>query len=82
MKTKFLLIVAMVFGISISNADAQIKQRSQTQKYRIKQGVRSSELTRAETKNLINDRKEIRQDVKLAKSDGKVTSGEKRIIRK
>ncbi|MEO6453856.1 MAG: hypothetical protein ABIN97_07295 [Ginsengibacter sp.] len=82
MKTKFLLIAAILFGMGMSNADAQVKQRSHAQKQRIHQGVKSGELTKAEKKNLIADRKEIHQDVKLAKADGKITAGERKIIKK
>jgi uncharacterized tellurite resistance protein B-like protein len=82
MKSKFLFIAAASFVISISNADAQVKHRSQHQKHRIVKGVKNGELTRAETKDLIADQKEIRQDVKLAKADSKISAAEKRIITK
>ncbi len=77
---KFLSIAAILFGMSINSADAQVKHRAQNQKHRIKQGVKSGELTKKETKNIIADEKEIRQDVKLAKADGNVTAAEKKII--
>jgi len=82
MKPHFILTGAIIIALGVNTANAQIKHRSQAQKHRIKQGVKSGELTKAETANLIHDRKEIHQDVKLAKSDGKVTPGEKKIIRK
>lgn len=82
MKQKFIFIAAILIAMSINSANAQLRQRSQVQKHRIKQGVRSGELTRAETANLVHGRKEIRQDVRLAKSDGKVAPGERRIIKK
>ena len=74
MKTKFLLIALTLFGMGLSSANAQVKQKSHAQKHRIHQGVKSGELTKAETKNLIEDQKEIHQDVKLAKADGKINS--------
>ncbi len=82
MKTKFFLIAAILFGMDISSANAQLRKHSQHQKHRIRQGVKSGELTKKETKNLIEERKEIHQDVKLAKSDGKITPNERKIIRK
>ena len=82
MKTKFFLIAAILFGMDISSANAQFKKRSQNQKHRIRQGVRSGEITKKETKNLIEERKEIHRDVKLAKADGKITLNERKIIRK
>ena len=82
MKPQFILIAAILIGTSFTTASAQIKHRSQVQKHRIKQGVNHGELTRAEAANLAHDRNEIRKDIRLAKSDGKVTSGERRIIKK
>lgn len=81
MKTKF-LAVAIAIGLSIGSADAQIRHRVQNQHHRIRQGVKSGELTKRETRNLVNDQRELHQDVKLAKSDGKITAGEKKIIKK
>jgi len=81
MKPKFILITAIAVGMGINSVNAQIKQRSQVQKHRIRQGVRTGELTRAETANLVHGKKEIRQDIRLAKSDGKITPGERMIIR-
>ena len=60
---------------------ATISARAQTQPARIKQGVKSGELTHHETKTLIKQQKETRQDVKEAKADGVVTSFEKKEIR-
>jgi hypothetical protein len=82
MKAKFLLIPALVLALGISSADAQIRQRAQNQHQRIRQGVKSGELTRRETRNLRGDQRDLREDVKLAKSDGKITKGERKIIRK
>ena len=82
MKVKFLLILALAFGLSISNSNAQIRQRSANQHHRINQGVKSGELTRAETRNVRAGRKDLHQDVKLAKSDGKITKGERKILKK
>jgi hypothetical protein len=82
MKSKFLLIAALVIGASVSSADAQIRHRAQNQHQRIKQGVKSGELTRPEAKNLRGDQKDLHQDIKLAKSDGKITRKERKIIRK
>ncbi|MEO5650927.1 MAG: hypothetical protein ABIR03_13530 [Ginsengibacter sp.] len=82
MKTKILLISAIVLGLGISTTNAQIKPREQSQHQRIKQGVKSGELTKAETKNLREDHKELHKDVKMAKADGKVTKQERKIIKK
>jgi len=81
MKTGKLFITAAIFiGMGISSAEAQIKGNFQNQKDRIKQGVNSGELTKNETKDIIQDEREIRQDIKLAKADGDITQAEKKII--
>ena len=81
MKAKFLAAIAIVMAISISSTQAQVVKRAHNQHHRIKQGVRSGELTKAEATNLRNGQKEIRQDVKEAKADGTVTKGERKEIR-
>ncbi len=81
MNTKFLLATAIICAIGINTANAQVRKTARHQHTRIKQGVKSGELTKAETINLAKDQKEIRQDVKLAKADGVVTDGEKKEIR-
>ncbi len=81
MKAKFLTAIAIVLAFSISSANAQIVKRAHNQHQRIRQGVRSGELTKAEATNLRNGQKEIRQDVKEAKADGKVTKTERKEIR-
>ena len=82
MKVKFLLLLAMAFGLSINNSNAQIRQGSANQHHRINQGVKSGELTRAETRNVRAGRKDLHQDVKLAKSDGKITKGERKNLKR
>jgi hypothetical protein len=81
MKTK-VLAAAIVLGAFFTSATAQtIKQKGKNERHRIAQGVKSGELTKAETKNLVHDQKEIHQDIKEAKADGVVTRGEKKEIR-
>lgn len=81
MKTKFLFITAIICALGMSTANAQIRNTAKHQHARIKQGVRSGELTKNETRNLVKDQKDIRQDVKSAKADGVITPGEKKEIR-
>lgn len=79
MKTRILLsMIILAFTISSVQAQAgrQVKQHK-----RIKQGVKSGELTRAEAVNLRNGQKEIRQEKQEAKADGVVTPAEKQEIR-
>lgn len=79
MKTK-LFFSALLIALAIGNADAQAV-RQQTQRARIKQGVRSGELTRAEAANLRQGQREIRQEKREARADGVVTPEERREIR-
>lgn len=80
MKSK-IIFSAILMALVINNADAQTVRRARNQHQRIKQGVRSGELTRAEAVNLRTDQKEIRQDVKEAKADGVVTPEERKEVR-
>jgi hypothetical protein len=80
MKTK-VVAVALILGAIFNSANAQIRQHAKNQHQRIAQGVRSGELTRRETKNLVAGQKEIHQDVKSAKADGIVTGDERKEIR-
>ena len=80
MKTK-ILFSAIIMALAISSADAQTAGRQVRQHKRIKQGVKSGEITRAEAVNLRNGQKEIREDKREAKADGVVTTAEKQEIR-
>lgn len=55
-----------------------IDAREKNQKARIKQGVKSGELTRRETKRLVAEQKKIKRDEAKAKSDGTVTPQERK----
>ena len=57
-----------------------INTRQKRQHQRIRQGVRSEELTRRETVRLRNEQRDIRQEEREAKSDGDVTRQERRSI--
>jgi hypothetical protein len=82
MKMNFLFIALTVTLIGINTAEAQVRGKAKTQRQRINQGVRSGELTRAEAANLRNDQREIRQDVRAAKTDdGVITRDERQDIR-
>ncbi len=78
---KIILAVAVLFTLNIAQAQQTIRQTSKQQKNRIKQGVRSGELTKAETRNLVKDQREIRNDIKDAKSDGTITKAERKEIK-
>lgn len=77
------LIVAGVLGVStLSQADPgvrdpRVNNRQQNQHQRIKQGVRSGELTRRETGVLAREQRDIRQLERAYKSDGELTRAER-----
>ncbi len=59
-----------------------IKERQQNQRARIRQGVKSGELTKGEARNLRQEQRTIQAEKKMAKVDGKVTPAERAQIRK
>lgn len=79
MKTK-LFLSAFILAFAINSADAQTGKQVRQHK-RIKQGVKSGELTKAEAINLRKGQQEIRQEKREAKADGVVTPAEKKEIR-
>ncbi len=76
MKLKTLTAALAILIISVSSVSAQAVQR-----HRIRQGVRSGELTRHETRQLVKQQREIKQDKKEARADGVVTAAERKEIR-
>jgi len=81
MKIKFVAAAAIIMALSISNTYAQVAPNAPTRHQRIKQGVKSGELTKAEAVNLRRDQKDIRQDAKEAKADGVISKQERKEIR-
>jgi hypothetical protein len=59
-----------------------INDRQKNQRARIREGVKSGELTKGEARKLRNEEKTIQAEKKIAKSDGKVTAAERQQIRK
>jgi hypothetical protein len=56
------------------------RERQQQQQQRIRQGIRSEELTRGEVHSLGKEQREIHQEIRQAHTDGVVTVGERRAI--
>jgi len=91
MKTTNILIAALAFGLMCGTAGAQdhpqepktprITNHQIKQQARIKQGVKSGELTKGETVRLEKEQAKIQMDKKAAKADGKVTTEERQNIR-
>jgi uncharacterized protein HemX len=86
MKILGMAFIAIVLSLGINSATfAQTKdtktpvinKRQNHQKDRIKQGVKSGEMTEKETAKAARDQKEIRQEEREAKADGDVTAKER-----
>jgi hypothetical protein len=64
------------------NATPGINKRQRNQQRRIRQGVKSGELTKHETRRLEREEGKIQADKLQAKSDGKVTKAERKQLHK
>lgn len=77
------LLIAGALGVAgLGQAEAGVRHRGvnarqQHQQQRIRQGVRSGELTRRETRNLAEGQRDIRQLERAYKSDGQLTRAER-----
>ena len=84
---KKLIVILIILGssfvlISAQTAMPQINQTQKQQQIRIRQGVKSGELTRRETRKLEHQQKAIQHDKRIAKADGVVTPNERKQIRR
>jgi len=59
-----------------------VRERQANQKARIRQGVKSGELTKGEARKLHQEQKTIQAEKQMAKTDGKVTPEERAKLRK
>jgi hypothetical protein len=71
------LLLLLIPGGAFSQTP-RVDAREHRQTARIRQGVRSGELTRGETRRLAAEQGKIRADEKAAKADGHVTPAERR----
>lgn len=62
----------------LKNRDPGVNARQHHQGHRINQGVRSGELTRSETRGLVEERHDIRAQERDYKSDGVMTRDERK----
>lgn len=76
------MLLAILFCLGLTSVNAQTAKTPRHERQRIKQGVKSGELTRRETRTLAMQQKDIHQDKKEARADGKVTVAERKHIRK
>jgi hypothetical protein len=78
---KKLMIITALFLVCISLANAQtpvINKKQANQQSRIRQGVRSGELTPQEAQRIKHQEQEIRKEERVYKADGVVTPAERR----
>lgn len=83
MKNTTLLLALLILAGSVVFAQTKTPQINKTRKHqveRIKQGVKSGELTKQETKVLASGQKHIQKEKAAAKADGIVTPVEKKHI--
>lgn len=76
------LTLTMVQEANAGDRTPGANKRMRNQKARIKQGVRSGELTKDEVKELRKGHKEVRKEIRDAKKDGVVTKEERKDIQK
>jgi hypothetical protein len=76
-----LFAAALISGTMFAQeATPKINERQVDQQKRIRQGVRSGELTRKEPRHLEAGEAKIQHDKMMAKADGKVTKAERKKI--
>ena len=80
MKLKLLAATVIMLALGLNTVEAQVRQS--VQRHHIREGVRSGDLTRAETRNLAMQQRNTRRDIRRAKSDGVVTRRERKEIRR
>ncbi len=80
MKKSFVMILSFIFMYGIAEAQTAtpgVRERQINQQQRIKQGVRSGELTKGEALRMEARQAKIQHDKKVAKADGIVTPQER-----
>ena len=84
--TTILMTVGILFGLTATSfAHSKTKvpvahKRQVEQQQRIRQGIRSDELTKREVRSIEREQRDIHQEIRASKSDGIVTGAERRDI--
>src|ERR1035441_10825939 len=83
---KYLILIIIAFGVlsvvtSAQDKTPEINKREVKQNKRIKEGVKTGQLTKGEAKYLHQEQKQIRNSKRSAKQDGKVTKGDRKSTR-
>jgi len=77
-----LLVCSFYADVLAQDKTPVVDQREKNQQERIKEGVKSGELTPAETRHLEMQQGKIKADEMNAKADGKVTPAERRHLKR
>ena len=80
MKLRLLVTSVLVLVLGINIAEAQPGRRMH--RHRIGEGIRSGELTRAETRSLALQQRSTRRNIRRAHADGVITRRERKEIRR
>lgn len=81
-----LMTIGILLGLAATavahgnKPNATARKRQHEQQQRIREGVRSGELTKVEVRSLEREQRKINQEIRQAHADGIVTVGERRDI--
>jgi hypothetical protein len=83
LKVIALAMTLLIAGSAVAQTNTPVvDQRQQNQKERIREGVKSGELTKKEAAKLRAEQRAIRAEKRMAKADGKVTAAERAKLRR
>ncbi len=82
MKLVKIISASFLLLFAATTVNAQTVNAKRSDRAKVKQGIRSGELTKVETASILKSEKEIRQDKKAARADGKITRRERKEIRR
>lgn len=82
LKLTTLAVSLLIAGSVLAQTNTPgVDQRQQNQKERIREGVKSGELTKKEAARLRAEQRAIKAEERMAKADGKVTRAERAKLR-
>lgn len=82
MKIKLLVATVFIFALGINTTEAQSRQKARVQKHRVQKGIKSGELTKAETRRIGKMQRNYNHQLRKAKANGVITHRERKQLRK